>query len=78
MKIAFGAQPIKLQKRQSIVFYDTLAFFSGQLVFHVLLIARILQCFSTKKPEVDGFFCRFACIFTTVLAGFLESAVFSR
>ena len=51
MKIAFGAPPIKLQKRQSIVFYDTLAVFSGQLVFHVLLIARILQCFSAKKAR---------------------------
>ena len=51
MKIAFGAQPIKLQKRQSIVFYDTLAVFSGQLVFHVLLIARVLRCFSTKKAR---------------------------
>ena len=54
MKIAFGAPAIKLQKRQSIIIYDTLAVFSGQLVFHVFLIARVLLCFSTKKPEVDG------------------------
>ena len=43
MKIAFGAPAIKLQKRQSIIIYDTLAVFSGQLVFHVLLIAHILR-----------------------------------
>ena len=50
-KIAFGAPAIKLQKRQSIVICDALTNFSDQLVFHVLRIPRVLQCFSTKKTR---------------------------
>ena len=34
--------------------------------------------FYKKSQRWTGFFFRFACIFATVLAGFLESAVFSR